>query len=518
MLPPRATWHDYRPRRRHGMDSATVSYIALLNATLAMRDRYPDEPWAKRLAIFIQKTREKALTDKTFQFAPYQIFAQQKVGKPEFRPIVAFNLQDTIISSLTARYLTNRFDPFLDDSSFAFRCPRPGERKAPNHHDAFAEVKSARYSYGEQGLFVAEADIKGFFDCLDHGVIRKCFDKLEGEAKRAGRPISHRAKIILEALLRCYNFKDCVRNRSEELLPHATDGIFPWPEVDLRKLNPRFEDSVIGVPQGGALSMVIANIVLHQADAMLRMLPNREEFTYIRYCDDMLILSQDREVCTNAFNLYLSTLKDLRLPVHAPMVPPPYLGDGKRAFWNAKSKYPYCWGGEIDQGDFPWIGFVGYQLRWDGLARIRPSTIKKHVQRLGEIQHNFLHLIHRLHSDQGGVQKLSEQAEAIILRLRFTLNSLSVGRLRLSSEVPGERFWCNGFRAIKGLKIVGHQIKGLDRYREAVIRRVWREMRKLIGAASPVPHSDRRWLRYYGYPFSYYACFKRAKKGANPKP
>lgn len=512
MLPPRSTWHRYRPRSRKGMDSAAVSSIALLKATLVLRKRHPDAPWAKRLGLFIQKTQERTLANETFRFAPYQIFAKQKAGKAEFRPIVAFNLQDTIISSLTARYLIAQLDPLLDDSSFAFRRPRPGKQTAPSHHDAFFEVVSLRNCYGRQGLFVAEADIKGFFDCLDHSVIRECFNDLREKAKQAGRAVCHQAVIVLEALLQCYNFEDSVRARSKELLPQAAGGIFKWPEEDLRKLNPSFEDSVIGIPQGGALSMVIANVVLHQVDVALRALPKREQFTYIRYCDDMLILSPHREVCTEAFNLYLATLKALRLPVHDPVAPPPYQGDDKRTFWNAKSKRPYRWGGEIDRADFPWIGFVGYHLRWDGLARIRPSTVEKHVQRLEKIRGNFLQLIHRLYCESGGVAQLCEQSEVIALRLRSTLNALSVGKLKLTPPLSTERFWCNGFQAIRELQIVEHQIKRLDRYREGVFHHVLKQIKMLIGTTDIRPPHARHRLRYHGYPFSYYAAFKGPKE------
>ncbi len=41
-----------------------------------------------------------------------------------------------------------------------------------------------------------------------------------------------------------------------------------------------------------------------------------------------------------------------------------------KLFWEGKSKGPYCWG-RIENNSCPWIGFVGYEINYQGEIRVR---------------------------------------------------------------------------------------------------------------------------------------------------
>src|SRR5205085_4021107 len=97
---------------------------------------------------------------------------------------------------------------------------------------------------------------------------------------------------------------------------------------------------------------------------------NEGKLLYLRYCDDMILISPDRAVCVAAFAAYRRALERLLLPAH----PPESVLKYSRAFWEGKSKHPYRW----SQSGAPWVQFVGYQVRYDGVVRIRQKSIRKH--------------------------------------------------------------------------------------------------------------------------------------------
>ena len=69
----------------------------------------------------------------------------------------------------------------------------------------------------------------------------------------------------------------------------------------------------VGVPQGGAISMLIANWVLDIADRRVERWGDESLF-YARFCDDIVIAHPDRRKCRAARDRYLRALERLLLP------------------------------------------------------------------------------------------------------------------------------------------------------------------------------------------------------------
>jgi hypothetical protein len=115
-----------------------------------------------------------------------------------------------------------------------------------------------RQVHANRGLFVAECDIKGFFDCVAHHVAERALDELIADAKRKNPNfnVHPRALEIFEAYLACYSFLRNVRQGAElELKRRRPEATYPWYEDELRHLHGA--DATlerIGVPQGGALT------------------------------------------------------------------------------------------------------------------------------------------------------------------------------------------------------------------------------------------------------------------------
>src|SRR5579863_7563795 len=135
-------------------------------------------------------------------------------------------------------------------------------------------------------LFVAECDIRGFFDCVSHDVARTALSDLiaDAHARAPQLQIHPRALEIFDAYLQCYSFLRNIRPRAEvDLKTRDAQAEFPWPEQELRGFHgPSSDLGAIGVPQGGSLSLLIANAVLHQADKEVCRIPG---IAYLRYSD-----------------------------------------------------------------------------------------------------------------------------------------------------------------------------------------------------------------------------------------
>jgi hypothetical protein len=469
----------------------------------------PTALWVKNLNKVIANIRERALIKKKFAFSKPEVFpAEKNPTKHEYRPLVLFQLEDKVIDCLTARYLRESLDDLFDDASLAFRC-RHGKKGPPTIHDALAKILRTIKLPQKRKLFIAECDIKGFFDCVSHKLVLDAYKELVSIAGRNNPlfSIDKRATRILTAYLHAYSFSRDISGSTvaaKQLKTLDPKGWYKWPKDDLKALYGSRKLKKIGIPQGGALSCLIANMVLNRADqAVLAPRAKREKLVYLRYCDDMILIGRSEDSCRLAFNRYTRALKRLLLPVHSPETVKAYsTQESKRAHWGHKSNKPYQWNAAA-RGGIPWIQFVGYQVRFDGLVRVRPKSLKKEFAKLSKASSELLRTI-----GPSSISMVRKNRQQIRHRFRTKLISMAVGRRNLGPPVLGPlpMCWAHGFRGLLGKNFVSHPLKSLDRHRE---RQVIRIDRVLSGLTLPkTALKDRSGaLRFYGSPFSYRGQF-----------
>ena len=154
------------------------------------------------------------------------------------RPLGIPIVLDRLIQQAVSQVLFHIFDPHFSESSFGFRAGRSA-------HGAIYQVRD----YIRKGYRIAvDADLAKFFDTVDHDVLMN----------RVGRRI--RDKRVLQ-LIGTYLRAGVV-----------TKG--------------RYQDTRKGVPQGGPLSPLLANILLDDLDKELEKRGHR----FARYADDFVIL------------------------------------------------------------------------------------------------------------------------------------------------------------------------------------------------------------------------------------
>jgi hypothetical protein len=301
-----------------------------------------------------------------------------------------------------------------------------------------------------------------------------------------------RAKRIFISYLNCYNFYNCVRklNGNEEYFrdKRVPAGEFEWVEEDLRKIYSDKDIVEIGIPQGGALSGLIANIVLDYADRKILKL-NDENLLYVRYCDDMIIMHTDKRKCGIALSKYMEALKKLGLFPHE-------IGNEScpKDFWKSKSKGPYEWCEE----NVPWVGFVGYEINRSGEIRVRKKSLKKEKDKQKKLIDNVILAI------KGN---LRSSKNTVIESALNRLIGMAVGRVELWNYkyYKNDMCWAKGFNLLNDNKYSRAQVKSLDRSRRKNLMRLYKALYNIDD--SNVKKKDKevgRKIIFYGKPFSYF--------------
>jgi hypothetical protein len=555
IMPPRKIWKELPEESRYKITArgkkiriTTVdkNIYSLLNTIKYYKEKKPKEPFLINLKIFIKEI-QATIKRKDYVIAQPIIFPKPKLlkrisnlkpgEKNTCRPISLFGLKDRLILSFTNKFLTQLIDPYFLECSLAFRASQNGEIKT--HHDAVKKILEFKENCKAKELWVGECDMQKFYDSVNHKIILRSFNSFIKKAKEDNPTLDLSLPInIFYKYLQCYSFNKIalpLNKVNDYWEKHKIDnGQFGWVSDDLKLLNYYnkipfwgrwfykkvntwklfnrlnkyefcIESENIGIPQGGALSGLIANIVLDHSD---RETLTIDKIFYIRFCDDMILMSPEKDVCDRSLTRYQRSLKKLKL------VPHPFSDNlstarthkkahlpelSFRQFWNEKSKGPYKWC-SAKEGGFPWVGFVGYEINYEGLVRVRKSSVEKEYKKQIEIANKLRKAIRVGKKVNNG--SISESAI-------HQLIGMSVGRVQIWSyeETDNEMCWKNGFKALTVNKHSIKQLKFLDRSRNKIYSDFKKELHELYEDCLPPKEKRKRQIIAFNKPFSYYYHF-----------
>ena len=428
MLPPRQLWPNPGKVRRpvqpkeQGPEkwtyekrrAANHAYISICK----QRREHPDAPWARELNTFLQHIHDIVEGRVEARLESPDIIPMFKEQDPDsgdfiFRPICVYHeLETKIILALAFRYIQITFDDCFHRNMLFMRSARrtlDGKGWAtPNNLDAIRLVNSYRQKHTGELVFVGECDIQKFYDIFNHEDILRCFRELyELKARRNGvgedffDPIDR----ILRAYLDSFDYYRHVmslNNQDNPIWKHeknkrrskkCPDPVcrFKWVSDEkfveagcytLEELQAAKESGQLGVPQGGALSGIIVNVVMQSIDKEIvrGKDPGR---LFIRYCDDILLMHTDKDKCEAYLNYYDGALRAHKLVPHPLHSVREFKNNCRtlQPYWKAKSKKPFKWGdGAGDASD--WIAFVGYEMRHTGEVRFRKDKVDKEFKHI----------------------------------------------------------------------------------------------------------------------------------------
>lgn len=268
-------------------------------------DRITIEQFGTMLDVELQHLVEE-LAEGLYRCRPLRT---ARIPKPDgdYRTLKIACVRDRVVQAACLHLIEPLFDARFSPSSFAYR---PGR----GAHHAVALARSAIYS-GKQ--WAVTADIRKCFDSIDHEIVLRLVGDVIGDRD-------------LIQLIRHWLVADV---------------------IDFMDVIP----SELGVPQGEAISPLLANIYLDPLDKEFE----KTGTTFVRYADDYVVLCNSETEAQAALRLMGEFLQGvLRLALKP-------------------AKTHYC---RVEEG----IGFLGFQI---GLSDVRlpQDKMDRTVQTVGKL-------------------------------------------------------------------------------------------------------------------------------------
>lgn len=182
------------------------------------------------------------------------------------RPLGMPTVKDKVVQQALRQIIEPTFEEIFMEESYGYR---PGI----STFDAINQVRT--YTWDEGYRAIADLDIKGFFDNVDHEILLD----IVNEKISDGRVLRLIRKFLESGIME--------------------DG--------------KYTDVSMGTPQGGVISPLLSNIYLHHLDRRL----HDRGITFVRYADDIVILEEKTRDVRRALNLARKILEeDLKLELN----------------------------------------------------------------------------------------------------------------------------------------------------------------------------------------------------------
>jgi group II intron reverse transcriptase/maturase len=217
---------------------------------------------------------------------------------------------DRVIQQAIAQVLTPIYEKQFSDNSYGFRPKRSA-------HDA---IKKCQENVQRGYKYAVDIDLEKFFDTVSQSKLVEVLSR----TIKDGRVISLIHKYLKAGVV--------VRNK--------------------------YEETEIGVPQGGPLSPILSNIMLTELDKELE----RRGHRFVRYADDLIIFCKSKRSAKRTLEKIIPFIENrLFLKVN-----------------KDKTKVDYV-------GKIKFLGFTFYQYKGKARVRIHPKAIAKMKDRIREI-------------------------------------------------------------------------------------------------------------------------------------
>jgi hypothetical protein len=271
--------------------------------------------------------------------------SKERIAAKKPRELYYANHLDACIYSyyanrLNLAYEAKLLDLGLQDTATAYRRIKvdPSNHNSPNKSSAdfAAEVFNYIINHQEDQLIAVTFDIKGFFDNLDHKLLKKAWYEVSNN-----KTLSEAEHNIFKSIT---NFSYINENQifnafKDQIIVESNKGIRKLKSIkkfhylknqraiafcelaDFKKIkdnklivgnhNPKYPKRMKGIPQGTPISAVLANVYMIDFDLSIHEYIKGLKGLYRRYSDDMIVICTASHVkdIINLFNRKISERK-----------------------------------------------------------------------------------------------------------------------------------------------------------------------------------------------------------------
>ena len=278
----------------------------------------------------------KELYNKKYTVGRYNIFL---IREPKYRLIMSERFKDKLINHLVSRYILDVLDNSLISTNVATRKGKGGSYAFDKLIKYINELRKL-----EKKIYVLKIDINKYFYNIDHDILK---EKLRRKIKDSDA-LDIIYKIIDSTNCKYIN-EDIERIKEEEIKKVKNYGNSDYLIKEIKNI-PNYKFGK-GLPIGNMTSQFLAIFYLSDLDYYIKEVLGYKY--YIRYMDDLVILSHDKKKIINDFKLLKERIEKEKLNI------------------NNKSKI-YC----LDSG-FSFLGYKFCLCNGRLLIRYNNSTIKR---------------------------------------------------------------------------------------------------------------------------------------------
>ena len=233
------------------------------NAGSAGVDRIDTVEFKENYSVYMRELYRELLEDRYHSKPALRVFIPKSDGRK--RPLGIPTVKDRIAQAAVRGILEPIYEKEFCDCSLGFR-------KGKSQIDAINKIEE----YKEQGYkWVLDADIKGFFDNIDH-------------------------ELLIEFIKQ-----------------KVTDGwviemIKSWLTMGVMK-DKEYIPTEKGTPQGGVISPLLANIFLHEFDKLMV----ERGYKLVRFADDFVVMTKTKRKAKRAYEVVKEIITGkLKLELH----------------------------------------------------------------------------------------------------------------------------------------------------------------------------------------------------------
>ena len=209
--------------------------------------------------------------------------------KEKSRPVSYASHVDSHIYTYYAYLLNNGYENLIknigiEKSVLAFR--KLGKSNIDFANDAFNEIINRQY------CAAIAFDIEGFFDNLNHSILKESWcrvlgaEKLPDDHYNVFKSLTKFSKVNKESLYEAFAISK--NNPKKNNIRICAPKQFR--EVVRKKGMINVNNSQKGIPQGSPISALLSNIYMTKFDEIISNLMEQTSGCYLRYCDDILCI------------------------------------------------------------------------------------------------------------------------------------------------------------------------------------------------------------------------------------